>query len=215
MTSADFLKRLCEGYVRSYRTFGIRGSRDPREFNRVIDARAADVTHREVTFFSQLGEMLGFVARREVARKDRTRWDLSWVDIDSKKPFLCMESETFEKKADSTIGKLLRTRSSKVYLVGILGCLNESHFAQVKQTVSKRLKGRSLLLLAWVGSDMWHATKLKAIVACDGNVYTRQATAEPDSDNYWYARFDDDEWVDATGELLDRPLPPSLTRVAA
>jgi hypothetical protein len=209
MTPTNFLKRLCEGYVRSYRTLKIRGPRDPRKFNPLTDSRAADATHREINFFAQLGEMLGFVARREVARKDRTRWDLSWVDLESEKSFLCMESETFEDRADNTIDKLLRTGPSKApcYLVGVLGWLKESHFAKVKRTILRRLKGRSLLLLAWVGPDMYHATTLEVIVACDGNICTRRATAEPDNDKYWYAYFDSG-WENATPHLRDRPPSP-------
>jgi len=209
MTSSDFLKRLCEGYVRSYRTLNIRGPRNHREFNPLTDSRAADTTHRELNFFGQLGEMLGFVARREVARRDRTRWDLSWVDIESEELFLCMESETFEDRADDAMDKLLRTGRSKGprYLVGVLGWLKEDHFAKVKRAIFDRLRGRSLLLLAWVGPDMYHATKLEVIVACEGNIYTRRARAEPDKDKYWYVRFVGG-WQKATGYLRGRPPSP-------
>jgi exosome complex RNA-binding protein Rrp4 len=95
--------------------------------------------------------------------------------------------------------KLLHTEPSKAprYLVGVLGWLKEGHFAKVKRAILNRLKGRSLLLLAWVGPDMCHATKLEVIVACDGNIYTRRATAEPDKDKYWYAYFDGG-WENAT-----------------
>ena len=208
MTSTDFLKRLCEGYVRCYRTLNIRGPRNHGEFNPLTDSRAADATHRELNFFGQLGEMLGFVARREVVRRDRTRWDLSWVDIESEELFLCMESETFDNRADKAMDKLLRTERSKApcYLVGVLW-LKEDHFAKVKRAIFERLKGRSLLLLAWVGPDMYHATGLEVIVASKGKVYTRQGKAEPDKDKYWYVRFVGG-WQNAPGYLRGRPRSP-------
>ena len=210
MTSTDFLKRLCEGYVRCYRTLNIRGPRNHRDFNPLTDSRAADATHRELNLFGQLGEMLGFVARREVARRDRTRWDLSWVDIEPGELFLCMESETFDHKADNALDKLPHTERPKPprYLVGVLGWLKEDHFAKVKRAIFERLKGRSLLLLAWVGPDMYHATRLEVIVACRGKVYTRQGKAEPDNQNYWYAYFVDKGWRSAPGYLRGRPRSP-------
>jgi hypothetical protein len=212
MTSTDFLKRLCEGYVRFYRTFNLRGNaRNVRELNRLTDSRGVDATHRELNFFGQLGEMLGFVARREVVRRDRTRWDLSWVDIESEELFLCMESETFDNRADKAMDKLLRTERSKApcYLVGVLW-LKEDHFAKVKRAIFERLKGRSLLLLAWVGPDMYHATKLEVIVASKAKVYTRQGRAEPDNDKYWYAYFVDKGWRSAPGYLRGRLPSPQI-----
>jgi hypothetical protein len=210
MTSTDFLKRLCEGYVRCYRTLNLRGNpRNVRDLNRLTDSRGADATHRELNYFGQLGEMLGFVARRELARRDRTRWDLSWVDIESEELFLCMESETFDDRADKAMDKLLRTEPSKspCYLVGVLW-LKEDHFAKVKRAISERLKGRSLLLIAWVGPDIYHATDLKVIVASKGKVYIRQGMAEQDNDKYWYAYFIDKGWRSAPGYLRGRTRPP-------
>ncbi len=208
MTSTDFLKRLCEGYVRSYRSLGIRGG-SHSDFDPLLDLRGADATHRELNFFVKLGEMLGFVARLEVARRDRTRWDLSWVDIESKELFLCMESETFDHKADKALDKLLRTEPSKAprYLVGVLW-LKEDHFAKVKRAIFERLKSRSLVVLAWVGPNIFDATRLEVIVASKGKVYTRQGKAEPDNDKYWYAYFVDKGWRSAAGYLRGHPRSP-------
>jgi hypothetical protein len=66
MTTADFLKRLCEGYVRAYRTLNLR-----------TRAMWTDHTKRELEFFAHPGEMLGFAAILE-----HERMDLSWRDVD-------------------------------------------------------------------------------------------------------------------------------------
>ena len=184
MTSTDFLKRLCEGYVRSYRTLNLR-----------VDCSMADATHKEINFFGHLGEMLGFVACLEWGRRD-----LSWLDPETDNVVLYMERESTDAKADAVMKKLFHTERSKAprYLVGVLGWLKEDHYAKVKQAIFDRLKGRSLLLLAWVGPDIGHATKLEVIVACDGSICTRQATAEQDKDKYWYVRFDGG-WRNAVG----------------
>src|SRR5437764_14410679 len=85
MTSTDFLKRLSEGYVRSYRTFNIYDKTPTNRNLKAIRCRWADETPWELHFFAQLGQMLGYVARREVGtERNRGRWDLLWVDAESR-----------------------------------------------------------------------------------------------------------------------------------
>jgi len=186
MTSTDFLKRLCEGYVRSYGTLNLQGNpRNDRELS-ALDSHGADVTHRELNFFVKLGEMLGFVARLEEGRRD-----LSWFDADSRKLVLYMERETMSKRAGKTIKKLLQTEKSKArYLAAVFGWVTKEDFTSVRQAITSHLKDRSLVVLAWVGPSIYKATKLKAIVASEGNVYTRRGKAESANGKYWHAHFD-------------------------
>ncbi len=204
MTSTDFLKRLCEGYVRSYRGLGLRGNaRNDRTLDRRTDSRGADVTHRELNFFAKLGEMLGFVARLEAERRD-----LSWFDADSGELVLHMERETTSKKARNTMTKLLQTgKSEACYLAAVLGWVTEEDFASVRRAIASHLGGRSLVVLAWVGPNIYDATSLEVIVASEGNVYTRRGKAEPDKDKYWYARYLGG-WRNAPGYLRGRPRSP-------
>lgn len=185
MTSTDFLKRLCEGYVRSYGTLNLQGNPgNDRELS-ALDSHGADVTHRELNFFVKLGEMLGFVARLEEGRRD-----LSWFDADSKELVLCMERETMSKRAGNTMKKLLQNEKSKArYLAAVFGWVTREDFTSVRRAIDSQLKGRSLVVLAWVGPNIYKATELKAIVASEGNVNTRRGKAQPANGKYWYARF--------------------------
>ena len=150
MIPSEFLKRICEGYVRSYRTFDLRGN--PRNYRdlKPQDSLGADATQRELDFFGRLGEMLGIVAHREMGRRD-----LSWIKADSKQKkdelVLHLEREASNKKAVETMKRLLRAKGRKKarYLVGVLGCVTEDQFAKIKQTIKTSLKGCSLLVLAW------------------------------------------------------------------
>jgi len=203
VTSTDFLKRLCEGYVRSYGTLNVQGNpRNDRELC-ALDSHGADVTHRELNFFVKLGEMLGFVTRLEEGRRD-----LSWFDADSKELVLYMERETVSRRACNTMKKLLKTGKPKArYLAAVFGWLTKEDFTSLRREIDSHLKGRSLLVLAWVGPSIYKATKLEAIVASEGNVYTRRGKAEPANDEYWYAHFDGG-WRNAPGYLGSRPLSP-------
>jgi hypothetical protein len=146
--------------------------------------------------------MLGFVARLESERRD-----LSWFDADSKDLVLHMESETWSNKAGNAMKKLLQTGKSQARYLAFLGWVTKEDLTSVRRAIASRLKGRSLVVLAWVGPDIYHATDLEFIVASEGNIYTRRAKAETDKGKYWYARFVDG-WRNAPDYLLGRP--PSL-----
>lgn len=96
-----------------------------------------------------------------------------------------MERESDDRKADNAIRKLLGSEGSKAcYLVGLLGWVKEDHFRRIEQKVVEHRKDRSILLLAWVGKDKFHA-----IVAADGKLSTREGKGYVDKDKYWYACF--------------------------
>jgi len=182
MTRADFLKRLCEGYIRSYRTFNLRTT-----------AKWTDLTQRELDFFARLGEMLGFAARLE-----EQRMDLSWHDIDSEELALYLERETnAEKVFTETLRKLLQSQYSQRarYLAAIFGWVREEDLPAIKQTIKDQLGDRSLLVIAWVGPTQDAAKHVRIFVFSESVVYTRRGEGEIDADNYWYARFIDDHWT--------------------
>jgi hypothetical protein len=164
-----------------------------------------DETRRELNFFAQLGEALGYLARFEMGTgwKGR-RWDLSWVDpdLEEKQVVLCMERESDHHKADNAVERLLGPEGSKAcYLVALLGGVTKDHFRKIKRRV-EHPKGRSILLLAWVGEYEFHA-----IVAADGKLSTREGKAYVDEDKYWYARFLGG-WQYASGYPRGRPRSP-------
>jgi hypothetical protein len=141
MTTADFLKRLCEGYVRAYRTLNLR-----------TRAMWTDHTKRELEFFAHLGGMLGFAATLE-----HERMDLSWRDVDGDEALvLYLERERFSGRAlGDTLHKLLDSDQSRRarYLVGVFGWVTDEILAQAKQAISERRNGRPFLLIAWVGPN--------------------------------------------------------------
>jgi hypothetical protein len=176
MTTTDFLKRLCEGYVRRYRTLNLR-----------TDAKGTDLTQRELDFFAQLGEMLGFGACFEAQRMD-----LSWHDLDSQELVLHLERETERGKVlNETLPKLLRAEESRQarYLAAVLGWVREGDLPAIKQKIAEELGDRPLLLIAWVGPTKDEAKRLEAFVFSGSEVHTRRGKGEIDSAGCWYATF--------------------------
>jgi len=180
VTSTEFLKRLCEGYVRSYRTFNLRTS-----------AKWTDLTQRELDWFVRLGEMLGFAARLE-----EQRMDLSWHDVESRKLVLYLERETHaDKVLTNTLPKLLQSEESRqaAYLGAVFGWVREQDLPAIKQTIKSRLGNRLLLVIAWVGPTRETAEDLVTFVFSESSVLTRHGKGLRDEDTYWYARFLD-QW---------------------
>jgi len=176
MTTADFLKRLCEGYVRNYRTLNLR-----------TEAKPTDLTQRELSFFAQLGEMLGFGACLEAQRMD-----LSWHDLDTGELVLHLERETEAGRVLSeTLRKLLRAEELRQarYLAAVLGWVREEHLPAIKQTIAEELGDRPLLLIAWVGPTKDEAKRLEAFVFSGSEVHARLGKGEIDNARYWYAMF--------------------------
>jgi len=196
MTSTDFLKLLCEGYVRSYRMFNIpERPRNMRDFRRnPIHPRWVDETHRELNFFVRLGEALGYVSRLEMRTGSKgRRWDVSWLDLDSKveerQVVLCLECENDHRKADDVVKKLLGSEGLRAcYLVGLLGWVKDDQFRRIKRMVERVFAGgpknRSILLMAWVGDDEFHA-----FVAADGKLSARDGKGYVDGEKYWCVHF--------------------------
>jgi hypothetical protein len=176
VTRADFLKRLCEGYVRCYRTLNI-----------TTRANWGDLTCRELDFFGRLGEMLGFRASREMEKMD-----LCWSDVDSGDLVLYLERETEAHRVPmDTLPKLLQSAQSRRarYLVGVFGWVREEDLPTIKNTIETQAGDRSLLVIAWVGSDKDEAKKLLAFIIADSKTHARVGEGEIDKDSYWYARF--------------------------
>lgn len=173
MDDIKFLRRLCEGYVRYYRRLNLR-----------TDARREDLTGRELNFFADLGERLGFVARYEDQRTD-----LIWVDIDSGETILRLEREG---DAGSVLGDTLPRLFQFVntrYIGAVLGWVSSADVPLIRQFIEANLAGRLMIVLAWVGSNRDAADKLEAMVFAAEKALTREGKGKVDCDGYWYARF--------------------------
>lgn len=177
MTPADFLKRLCEGYIRAYRTL-----------NQHKTSTWTDVTQGELGFFARLGEMLGYRARL-----DHQRMDLSWYDPDTDKLILYLERETKRSRVmTETLRKLLGPRGSEDadYLVAVLGWVADSDLPEIRAKIENKLGERSLLVVSWVGSSKnAPSTHIEAFVYSQRQVSHRSAKPKLDKDDYWYIKF--------------------------
>jgi hypothetical protein len=177
MTDLQFLQRLAEGYVRSYRTFNLRA-----------DSKWEDNTRRELDFFARLGERLGYIARYEDKRTD-----LTWHDIDTQTIVLALERETDAGSVlADTFPRLFQVTGAR-YLAAVLGWVRESDLARISPLIQGNLGSRSMLTLAWVGTSRDSADTLYASVHTDARIVSRQGKGHVDLDRYWYARFSG-EW---------------------
>lgn len=172
---SEFLQRICEGYVHCYRTFRLRTRNN-----------WSDLTHREVGFFCQLGEMLGFFALQE-QNKDDLHW---YEDFRATKRALHLERETEDSRAcTEAVRKLIDDRQAK-YLVAVLGWVVEDRIDQIKEQVrSSQLGNRCLAVMAFVGPNKDSATGFRALVFSGSAVLGREGKAEWDNGNYWYLHF--------------------------
>jgi hypothetical protein len=116
MTTEEFLKMIFNGYVNCY-----------RKNNWHTTANYADMTFKELGFFSQLGESIGFIVRLEI------NWnyprDLCWCKHpEDKEAFLYLERENDNGRAVHTIEKMLNPANSKdiPILVCVFGWIKEA-----------------------------------------------------------------------------------------
>lgn len=170
------LQHVCEGYVRCYRTLNLHKA-----------STWSDLTHRELAFFSHLGEMLGFRSRI-----NHQHLDLSWSDTDTGDLVLYLERETERPRVLSeTLRKLLTTPESvpAQHLVAILGWVSDSDLPQIAEMVSQELGQRSLLVVAWVGQKKASPDRIESYVYFPQKVIHRTAKPSLDDDGYWYAKF--------------------------
>lgn len=174
--TTTFLQRVCEGYVRCYRTL-----------NQHKTSTWADITHQELALFARLGEMLGFRSRI-----DHQHLDLSWSDPDNGDLVLYLERETERSRVLSeTLRKLLTTPESvkAKYLVAILGWVSDSDLPKVAEKISQELGQRSLLVIAWVGEKKDVPERIENYVYLTQQGIHRTAKPSLDDDGYWYVKF--------------------------
>ena len=133
MNTERFLQNLFEGYVRTFSSF-----------RWYTSANNADLTAKELNHFSELGERLGYIVRREM------NWhyprDLCWVDFDDT-PFLYLERESKNSRMNHTVEKMLKKNGAIASLS--LGAERKFSFKHKvsKQRVDIVLEKGSLLVM--------------------------------------------------------------------
>lgn len=185
MNQEKFLQKLFEGYVRSFSSFRWHTS-----------ANYADITAKELCHFSELGERLGFIVRREM------NWhyprDLCWAETSCSKsiPFLYMERENKCSRMQRTIEKILEPGNSQgiPFLVASFGHLTASAFSQASTMLRDGLQqGQSALLFAWIGEhENKGAFEVKANIFTESGVFEVAAIPYIDQhESYWCIRFEE------------------------
>lgn len=185
MDSAEFLRRIFDGYVTCYRKNN--WSTYEREY--------ANMTHKELSFFIQLGESLGFIVRLEM------EWqyprDLCWCEApNGNEPFLYLERENRDGQAEYTIEKMLNIDNSRDIptLVCVFGWIREQTLKKVKTLIRKRLpEDKNFLMISWIGDDKDEGPfTVEGWIFSGGKESYRKAKPEMDNGEYWYIYFEKD-----------------------
>jgi hypothetical protein len=185
MTTERFLQKLFEGYVRAFASFRWHTS-----------SNYADLTAKELCHFSELGEKLGFIVRREM--NWRYPRDLCWLESLDKDatPFLYLERESKDSRMLCTVEKMLNPENSKgiPVLAASFGHLTESSFDIALGMFKQGLgPNQAALLFAWVGEreDAPHFEVSAAVVTPPRTVITKAIPYVGAEDRYWRIRFDE------------------------
>lgn len=196
MDRSTFLKRIFNGFVHSYGAF---------RWPKLCDK--ADMTQKELAFFSNLGTSLGFIPKREhteITPKGHTYRgksyprDLVWLDPENNNNvFLHLERENDSKKAAANFtgnNKLrdgARFKDAR-YLVGLFGFLKEEHLGKIRLalTTSPDFGDKDILIIGFCGEDENSAKDVIGLVYSKLAKFERHATADLDQGEYWYLYFD-------------------------
>lgn len=199
MNNSEFLKRILDGYVLTYRTNLWHTT-----------SNHCDMTATELNFFTQLGSYLGFVVRREM------NWqyprDLCWCEpgsdprpADDEGTILYLERENQDKRVDQTIEKLLDIKNAPnvKFLVAVFGCIKQETLNAAKEEIRTRLgSDRSFLCISWIGDRPDDATDVEGWVFSNNHESTRKIKAYMDKAEYWYLWEREDSaqtgWVSTT-----------------
>ena len=201
MTTERLLQMLFVGYVRSFASF--------RWYSRV---NHADITAKELHHFSEIGERIGFVVRREM-NWEHPR-DLCWVEtVDpGAVPFLYLERESKQGRMRHTIEKMLDPQNGAgvPVLVASFGLLNASSFEIASRMLRDGVRdGQSALLYAWIG-DREDAPRfdVRADVITEARCLTTEATPYLNAESaapYWCMRFEGGQPTWRQREASKRP----------
>lgn len=194
MDSVTFMKNIFDGYCRCYRTLNWHSS-----------ASYSDMTQNELTYFSNLGNQLGYCSRREI-----NRCDLSWHQFASgknvsSKQVLYMERENNSNRAlHEATKKLIQNHHGAEYLVGVFGWVTIGDLQNILNVLKKCPieNTRCILIISFVGPTQDSATHVVGILTTSQGILCREAVAEMDKGGYWYIYFpDNSDWKEGEPTL--------------
>ncbi|WP_175638332.1 hypothetical protein [Metabacillus schmidteae] len=193
------LMQFFDGYVRNYRRMNLSHLHNRSMF-----------TKREIDYFANLGEMLGFDAFVEDSKFDRIKgrsrpMDLSWWKWDARKDkenfiylALHLERENVWNKDVDTIEKLF-SNTEEGYtphnVIGIQYIESVERIDLLNELISKKnsiQKSNALMIYRYYESD-YDIERVNAyFYTPSGLSESRQAVCKQDESDYWFMCFDEE-----------------------
>lgn len=196
------LMTFFEGYVRNY-----------RRLNLNYQHNLSMYTRREIDYFANLGEMLGFDIFVEDSKPDKVKgrsrpMDLSWwkwdqrIDKDSYVGLILhLERENQWNKDLDTVQKLFSQTDEEYIPHNVIGVQNiESHeripyLNKLVLTENKRQKSNALMVYRFYDSEMGVERVWTYHFLASGRIEERKAICKMDDIGYWYMCFEE-EFID-------------------
>lgn len=196
------LMQFFEGYVRNYRRMNLSYQHNQSMF-----------TQREVDYFANLGEMLGFDIFIEDSKFDRIKgrsrpMDLSWWKWDATKSnehydylALHLERENVWEKDLDTVEKLF-SETEEGYIprnvIGIQRIKSAERIDYLNNIIAKKnavQKSAVLMIYRYYDASL-DAEKISAhFFAADGWNESREAICKQDETGYWFMYFEEEQPV--------------------
>ncbi|GHI00996.1 hypothetical protein [Neobacillus kokaensis] len=193
------LLQFFEGYVRNYRRLNLTGIHNRSMF-----------TQREIDYFANLGEMLGFDAFVEDAKFDKVKgrsrpMDLAWWKWDERKNkenylhlALHLERENQWNKDEDTIDKLFSETEEGFIPHNVIGIQNVETSNRIEflnnLVLKKNEVQKSTVLMVYRYYDTEH--ELDRISAYQfspkGVMRSRNAISKVDDFGYWFMCFEEE-----------------------
>ncbi|MFP7495278.1 hypothetical protein SFC66_15985 [Terribacillus saccharophilus] len=193
------LMQFLEGYVRNYRRMNL-----SYLHNRSM------VTKREIDYFANLGQMLGFEAYIEDSKFDKLKgrsrpMDLSWWKWDARKDnenylhlALHLERENVWDKDVETIEKLFsETEDGYVphNVIGIQLVESAERICLLNELISKKnvhQQSNVLMIYRYFDAEIDFDRVSAYFFTPEGNVESREAICKQDESGYWFMSFVED-----------------------
>lgn len=188
-----------EGYVRNYRRLNLHHVHNRSMF-----------TKREIDYFSNLGEMLGYYVFIEDSKPDKIKgrsrpMDLSWWKWDERidKENYCglilhLERENSSDKDEETIEKLFSITDDAYVphnIIGILKIETEERIQYLNKLIieyNKRQRSNVLMIYRVYNAQMNIERVWAYYISESGQIDVRKAVCRMDDLNYWYMCFEEE-----------------------
>ena len=193
------MMQFFEGYVRNYRKLSLSNLHNYSMF-----------TKREMDYFSNLGEMLGYFtfledSKYDLERKRSRPMDLAWWKWDARKDkehflylALHLERENQWRKDEETVEKLF-SKTDENYIphsvIGIQRVASKERIPILNDMILHRnriQKSQCLMIYRYMDSGA-NYEKIEAYVFCpEGTIEQRNAVCIQDVSGYFYMSFEEE-----------------------